>query len=251
VAVTKKTRMVPIAAAAVIVPLMIAGFVGIRLFPDEILASVDAFLRAARGLGPVGCLLFGLGQVAVSVVGFLPASVIGVAAGMIYDVPLGFGISAISTMLGAIIAFGISRSVFRPAVARLLARRGRLKTFETMLARDGLRLVCLIRVSPVMPFAPTSYVLGLSSVSTRDYVLGTLASLPALLGYVAVGSIANSGLAIWRDGAGPLRWVLLAVGAIATVLLTIRIGGIARRVGLFAPAPAVDGLDAAPVEPRR
>jgi uncharacterized membrane protein YdjX (TVP38/TMEM64 family) len=122
-------------------------------------------------------------------------------------------------------------------VARLLERRGRLKILETMLARDGLRLVCLIRVSPVMPFAPTSYVLGLSSVSTRDYVLGTLASLPALLGYVAVGSIAQSGLAIWRDGAGPLRWALLGVGAVATLLLTVRIGRIARGVGLFGSAP--------------
>ena len=38
-----------------------------------------------------------------------------------------------------------------------------------------------------MPFVATSYLLGLSAISLRDYMLGTLAALPALLGYVSLG----------------------------------------------------------------
>jgi len=38
-----------------------------------------------------------------------------------------------------------------------------------------------------MPFVATSYLLGLSAISLRDYMLGILAALPALLGYVSLG----------------------------------------------------------------
>ena len=69
-----------------------------------------------------------------------------------------------------------------------------------MLAQDGWRIVCLLRVSPVMPFAATSYVLGMSAVGIQAYVLGTLASLPALLGYVYIGTLAEAGLSAVDDG---------------------------------------------------
>jgi uncharacterized membrane protein YdjX (TVP38/TMEM64 family) len=100
-----------------------------------------------------------------------------------------------------------------------------------MLADDGLRLVCPIRLSPVMPFAATSYMLGLSSVSVRDYVAGTTASLPALLGYVVSGRIIATGLA--GNEVGWLHWGMSAVGTVATIGLTLRIGQLlshARRM---------------------
>src|SRR5271166_6000545 len=41
------------------------------------------------------------------------------------------------------------------------------------------RALSLLRLSPVMPFSVTSYMLGLSSIDLRSYTIGTLASLPA------------------------------------------------------------------------
>jgi hypothetical protein len=38
-----------------------------------------------------------------------------------------------------------------------------------------------------MPFVATSDLLGLSTISLRDYMHETLAALPALLGYVSLG----------------------------------------------------------------
>ena len=52
----------------------------------------------------------------------------------------------------------------------------------------------LLRASPLTPFVATSYLLGLSAISVRDYMLGTLAALPALLGYVSLGAFARAGL---------------------------------------------------------
>ena len=69
-----------------------------------------------------------------------------------------------------------------------------------------------------MPFAATSYSLGLSSLSAGDYLLGTVAALP---GYVRLGRLAHAGLTADAAAAGPLRPTLLAVGMVATLLLTL------------------------------
>ena len=56
----------------------------------------------------------------------------------------------------------------------------------------------------------------------RDYVVGTLASLPPLLGYVAIGGLGGLGLsASGRDGA-EIHVLLLGLGAAATLGLTVQ-----------------------------
>jgi uncharacterized membrane protein YdjX (TVP38/TMEM64 family) len=84
-------------------------------------------------------------------------------------------------------------------------------------------------MSPVMPFAATSYVLGLSAVTRRNYLIGTLGAMPALAGYVFIGSLTGAGLDALQTGAGPLRWGLLTAAVMATVLLTWRLGVMVRR----------------------
>ena len=72
-----------------------------------------------------------------------------------------------------------------------------------------------------MPFVATSYLLGLSAISLRDYMLGTLAALPALLGYV---SLARSPGLSASTGAARIQWALLAAGFAATALAVAHIG---------------------------
>ena len=173
--------------------------------------ALDA-LGAIRGLGPAGWLALAAAQAVVAASGVLPASVVGVAAGAVYGIVLGFALSGVSLMLGAAAAFELGRTLLRPWAARLLSRRPRLRELDRMVAQRGWVLVALLRASPVMPFAATSYALGLSAISLRDYVLGTLASLPALLGYVCLGALGKAGLVAGAAGAGPVRWVLLVAG---------------------------------------
>ena len=61
-------------------------------------------------------------------------------------------------------------------------------------------MVTLLRISPVMPFALTSYGLGLTRISQRDFLAGTLASLPSLAGYVALGALGKEGLRLEDAG---------------------------------------------------
>jgi len=192
-------------------------------------AWVEAWLRSMERLGWLGWLTLAVLQLAVTVSGVMPASMIGVIAGAVYGLKLGFALAALGTVAGAMLALAISRTFFRNRVERALARRSRLQDVDRLIREGGWRFVCVLRLSPVMPFAAASYVLGLSGIRVRDYTLGTLASLPALFGYVGLGVLSRSGLA---GGAEPLRWVLYALGIVATVALTPRVGRLLVRAGL-------------------
>jgi uncharacterized membrane protein YdjX (TVP38/TMEM64 family) len=178
-------------------------------------------------------------QVLVAVSGILPASLLGVGAGAIYGLVPGFLLAAASTLAGALLSFFLGRSLFRAAVERLASRRPRLRNLDARIAQDGWKLVCLLRISPIMPFSATSIALGLSAVGLRDYAIGTLASLPALCGYVFIGTLADTSLAAWATGASPIRWVLLGTGGLATLILIVRFGQNAIKLGL-APWAAAD-----------
>ncbi len=211
---------------------MVVALVAARLMPGGAGAWVAAGMRAVRHGGPLGIVAFAAAQVLIAASGVLPASLVGIAAGAVYGVPAGFALAACSTLAGAWLAFRASRSMLRPRIERWLAERGRLRALDRNLAGERWKLVCLLRCSPIMPFAVTSYALGLSSVGERDYLLGTLAALPALFGYVCLGGLTRAGVAAGAAGAGPVRWAILVLGVAATVALTLCIGRILVRTGV-------------------
>jgi uncharacterized membrane protein YdjX (TVP38/TMEM64 family) len=229
-----RALQVRLAAAGALAVVVLGGTVMVGAGVSDLAGRMQATLLWAQALRGVGWIAFAALQIVIVASGVLPASLAGIAAGAVYGVPLGFGLAAASTMAGAMVTLAISRSLARQWVERFIHQRPRLRDLDRLLAQDGTRIVCLLRLSPVMPFAATSYALGLSSVSVRDYVLGTCASLPALLGYVFLGRIAAAGLA--SGEAGWLHRGMLAVGAVATVGLTLRIGQLLSRAGLLPPS---------------
>lgn len=231
-------QVLPLLAGLFLAVVLVGGLALSRLGLGQVSTWLQASVDWARSAGPMGWGLFVLGQMLVAMVGVLPASLLGIASGAVYGIFGGFVLAAVGTMLGGWLAFLLARSLFRPFVERLLARRSpesRLARLDAEVARDGWRFVCLLRISPVMPFAVTSYALGLTEIAPRNYLLGTLASLPALLGYVAVGALARYSVVTADSGApsGPFGWVLIAVGVVATLALILRSGALLARCGLL------------------
>ncbi|NPD68362.1 TVP38/TMEM64 family protein [Lichenicola cladoniae] len=220
-----------VALAVVLLLVVVAGIVGIRVWPHRFAHGLSTMIEMGRSFGAVGWLLAALIQILIALCGILPASVGALAAGMLYGIVPGFLLSGVATLIGAALAFMLTRSLFRPFIARTLLRWPRIGRLDDAVAQDGWRLVCLLRISPIMPFAVTSYALGLTSLRMRQYMIGTLASLPALLGYVVLGKLAGAGLsALSTRQAQPLRWILLALAIAATALLTLRLGRIIARI---------------------
>lgn len=183
-------------------------------------ANVEHFLESISKAGLSGLIIVVALMVLIASTGFLPASMIGIASGTIYGLFGGFFISTFATLLGAWVSFVISRSFLRGVFEKIFMRRGRMQLLGDEVVKHGWRFVCLLRMSPIMPFAITSYALGLSPISTRDYTLGTIASLPALFGYVCVGWFARDRIGHEIAGAHYLQWAMLAVGIAATLFLT-------------------------------
>lgn len=157
-----------------------------------------------------GWTAFAVGQVIVAASGILPASLIAIMAGATFGFAWGVAISVASTMLGGWLAFLLSRSILRQFIERLVRRHSAMTRLDQGMTQEGWRLVMLLRVSPVMPFAMTSYGLGLTSISQRNFLLGTTASLPALIGYVAIGAMGKQGLMPGQAGIG--HWLVILAG---------------------------------------
>jgi uncharacterized membrane protein YdjX (TVP38/TMEM64 family) len=160
---------------------IVGGIASHRLGFADALSWADGLTRAVRETGPAGWVVFTLAQMVVAMAGIVPASLLGIAAGAVYGLFQGFLIASVGTLLGGWFAFKLARSLLRDWVEQRMARSGgrRFADLDAAVARDGWRFVCLLRISPIMPFAMTSYALGLSRIAGRDYLLGTLASLPA------------------------------------------------------------------------
>jgi uncharacterized membrane protein YdjX (TVP38/TMEM64 family) len=216
-------------AGAIFALVAIGGVVGSRAWGNDAVAMAQSIVEFLRSSGFAGPAYFVAVQVLIALTGAVPVSMLAVAAGAVYGLILGFALAALGTLLGAVIGFGLSRRLFRSAIERLVSRHGRLRKLDASISQDGWKLVCLLRLSPVMPFSATTYLLGLSTVSLPDYLAGTLACLPVLLGYACLGALTDAGVTAWASGNNPLRWILLGVGGIATLLVVVHLRRLASR----------------------
>ena len=191
---------------------------------------------ALQGFMAANWLAFGLGQTLVAASGALPASMIAVMAGATLGFSGGLLLSGAATLLGGWLAFLLSRSALGGWIGRRLARRPGLARIDAAMASEGWRMVALLRISPVMPFAITSYALGLTRISHRDFLAGTLASLPALAGYVALGALGKQGLVMADHGLTGLRLAMLAAGFVVVGYALLRLRKVMAGI-IAAPPP--------------
>lgn len=190
--------------------------------------EVQTTIAALHSCGLAGLAATAALQFLITASGILPASLIALAAGAVYGPATGFIVTGSGLMAGALAAFGLSRSALRPFLAKRLQKHRAWKSFEHALRRDGWRMVCLVRLSPIMPFAIASYGFGLLPVTLKDYVIGSLASLPALALYVEAGHLAHVGL-IAKNNSQLSISAMSALGVLATLVLAVRIGRMAMK----------------------
>ncbi len=161
------------ATGAVLAAVLVAGlFISHDYHVD--VSQVAKVIAAVRAMGPLGWLSFASMQAVIAALGIVPASPLGIGAGLATGVWFGFLLSATGTLLGGLMAFQLSRSLLRPWISRFLVKRMGAARLDDAIARDGWKFVCLMRISPIMPFAVTSYALGLNSDPTARIPTGHL-----------------------------------------------------------------------------
>jgi uncharacterized membrane protein YdjX (TVP38/TMEM64 family) len=191
---------------------------------------LETALQHIQALGPWGPAAF-VGLYVVATVLFIPGSVLTIGAGAIFGLLTGVVTVWIAATLAATVAFLVGRHFARDAVARRLGGDSRFRAIDEAVAREGWKIVGLVRLTPMFPFSLLNYAFGISRVSMRDYVLASwVAMLPGTIMYVYLGSIAGglASLGQARVARTPAEWTISAFGLVATVAVTIYIARLAR-----------------------
>ncbi|MBB4684730.1 TVP38/TMEM64 family protein [Amycolatopsis jiangsuensis] len=114
----------------------------------------------------------------------IPRTVFNLAAGLLVGSFAGVVIALVATTIAAGLSFGLARVLGRDLVTRHL-HRAPVRIVNERLSGGGTLAVTSLRLIPVVPFAPLSYLCGVSSVKLLPFLAGTaLGSVPGTIAVV-------------------------------------------------------------------
>ncbi|MEB3336429.1 MAG: TVP38/TMEM64 family protein [Leptolyngbyaceae bacterium] len=165
---------------------------------------------------------------------FIPGSLLTLGGGALYGMFWGSVYVVIAATLGATLAFFIGRYFARNWVYEQIQRNPKFQAIDTAVAREGLKIVLLTRLSPIFPFNLMNYVFGVTCVSLKDYIIGSLGIIPGTVMYAYIGSLVGDIASLGMPQsispqAQIVKWFVKIVGFLATVAVTVYITRIAQR----------------------
>ena len=209
----------------------LGAFGGVLILGRQAGGYLPEFAAWVDTLGVWGPLVFIAGYT-IATVAFVPGSILTLAAGAIFGLGKGVVYVFIAAVLGSSAAFFVARYVARSAIERRLAGNERFANIDRAVGEQGLKIVFLLRLSPVFPFNLLNYGLGLTKVHFRDYFMASVGMLPGSLLYVYYGKLAGDvaalagGAAVEKDTG---YYLVLLLGLAATIVVTTIVTRIARR----------------------
>ena len=224
-------RRFQIAAKVLLALVAIAALVVVarRLGLQAWLQRVLAWINDLGPWKPVGYIFF----YAVACVFAIPGSILTLGGGFLFGIGFGILYVSIGATLGATLAFLAGRYLLRTWVVNKLGHNLKFQALDEAVAREGWKIVLLVRLCPIFPFPVTNYGFGITRISLKEYVVASwIGMLPAMMVLVYIGSLAGSltnlGPASGRTRT-PLEWAFYGVGLVLSILVTIYITRVAKR----------------------
>lgn len=194
-------------------------------------AYVRGILHWTEGLGLWGAVIIALTYIPASVL-LLPGTILTMGAGFVLGVFHGTVAALVGSMLGAVSAFFLGRTIARDWVAERLSGNRRFLVLDRAVADQGFKVVLLARLSPVFPFNVLNYAFGLTGIPFWPYIIASLIGvIPGTLMYVYLGGGARSFAEIVaKEAQSPsLQQSFFWAGLILTVAAVFYITRIARK----------------------
>lgn len=211
-------------------------FVGLRSLP------LGAWLEQGAGwvrqAGALGVLIYGVLYLFATLLG--GATLMTLAAGVIYGVWGGLCVVSPVSVASACVAFLLGRFVFRNAVQGRVGQSPKFRATFRALEKNGFKVVGLLRLSPVFSYTLLNYALGVTAVRLRDFAWASfLGMLPGTLLYLYFGYLLGDLAVVFsgevtsiQENTGFVarygKTVLLCVGLLATAMVTIYVTRLAR-----------------------
>jgi uncharacterized membrane protein YdjX (TVP38/TMEM64 family) len=217
----KSSPIVPVVIGLFVVGALVVLF---RVLPvGEWLREFQTYVQ---GLGAAGYALYAV-VYAVCCVLFVPASILTLGAGAIYGLWTGVAIVVVGATLGATLSFLLARTLLRARIEKMTQGNARFRALDRAIAREGAKIVFLVRLAPVFPFTYINYAFGLTGVGTLPYVLASFVGMiPGTFAYVYLGSAAAGAASGEAD---TTKKVVQIAGAVAALIVTIFVARVATR----------------------
>jgi len=211
---------------AVVLVSFIAYVVADSLTTKHVVGAVEDFLEWIEANPVIGIFVFVLVYF-VATVFFIPGSILTLGAGFVFANAFGLGVGVllgtvavfVGASAGATAAFLIGRYLLRDWVGNLSKKYAIFQALDVAFEEKGLRIMTLLRLSPVIPFNAINYVAGVTSLKLYEYVIALLAILPGTILFVFLGASAGS----LADSASS--------GDNATVTIIVAVVGIVFGIG--------------------
>jgi uncharacterized membrane protein YdjX (TVP38/TMEM64 family) len=138
----------------------------------DLVSLLQNLAERLEGLGPSGYVVFSLCYIVLEVLA-LPAVPLTASAGYLFGPVWGTTTVLISATIAAGISFYIGRTFLRKYVENLTADNKLFQAVDAAVGREGFKVVLLLRLSPLLPFALSNYAYGTTSVEFLPYLAAT------------------------------------------------------------------------------
>lgn len=221
--------------------------------------TFDMILRTTEALGPFGPAFFIGAVVVCECVPLFPTTPLSLASGILFGAQKGAICILGGTTIASLIAFSVARGIGRPIAEKVISAemshddgdgkssivQKKLQNVQSAIERGTFwqqtGAVLALRLTPVVPFSASNYVLGLSPLPLAAYFTGTFIGMSfwSVL-YASVGGASRSLLSKGVDADALLAEMLEATSSIvskagvAVVLGAIIVAGIFWGKSYFA-----------------
>jgi len=222
----------------VFIVIFIFTLLGVVIYVDRREHFSERYLAWIEDNPVLGGLTFILVYIAVTVL-FVPGAIFSIGCGfvygMTYDAIIGVLIGSvlvfIGATLGSIAAFLIGRYVFGSLVAKWVESYEKFAVIQRVTHEKGLRLMFLLRLSPVIPFNLLNYAMGLTTVTLRDYCLACTGMIPGTVAFVFLGTTLTAISEASKAGIGSNVGIVIfaVVGTVLAFIGMVWVSAVARR----------------------
>lgn len=157
--------------------------IGVVLFGGIQPETIQNFLNRLGIWSPIiYILLYTIGTILL-----LPSTPLNLTGGALFGVWWGTFWTAIAAILAALVSFYYSRTIGKDWVQAKFGEK--IQTVDAEIQQGGLFYLFAIRLLPIIPYGIVNFVAGLTSITLKDYLLGTtLGTVPGILPFVMIGA---------------------------------------------------------------
>lgn len=194
-------------------------------------------VTSIQSQGAMGYLYFGILYVVAEILA-IPALPLTASSGYLFGLQGGCAVVLCSATIAAGVSFLLGRTFLRKWVEEMLADNPKFKAIDAAIAKEGFKIILLLRLSPIFPFALSNYLYGLTSVPFWPYLGATMLGFtPGTIAYVYGGGQVGN---LLGGGAGSMPWYVYA-GGLAIAAAAVKLVGDIATTAVTAIEPGIGG----------